>query len=322
MVASWDAPIKAELRRVEEAMDRALQTQQPLLTEIAEHVIRSGGKRMRPGVSLLAFRSVGGKDPGKVIQLAAAFELIHSASLVHDDINDGAQTRRGHVAAYRKYGSQRAIITGDFLFVQGFRLGGVLEIADIIEIVADACQQMAESEMLQTQVERDPGTPFETYLKIIEGKTAQPIQASARVGAYVGEASTDQLIALGDYGLHIGLAFQIIDDILDITGSEADTGKLPGMDIVEGKPNLPIMLAMNDERNGARIRAVFQKKDATREEVEEVLAMIKASGAVEASKKHAHDFRDKALAAIRDIQPSVYKDAMVTLANTVVERKA
>lgn len=322
MAASWDAPIKDELRRVEEEMGRAVQTQQPLLTEIATHVVRSGGKRIRPGISLLSFRSVGGEDPGKIIQLAAAFELIHSASLVHDDINDGAKTRRGHVAAYRKYGSQRAIITGDFLFVQGFRLGGVLEIADVIEIVADACQSMAESEILQIEVERHSDTPFETYLKIIEGKTARPIQASARVGAYIGGGSADQLIALGDYGLNIGFAFQIIDDILDITGREADTGKLPGVDIMEGKPNLPIMLAMRDEENGARIREVFENKEKARGEVEEVLAMIMASGAVEAAKKHAYGFRDKALAAIRDFEASAYKDALVALANTVVERKA
>lgn len=322
MAASWDAPIKDELRRVEETMTRALGTQQPLLTEIANHIVRSGGKRIRPGVSLLSFRSMGGTDPAKVIQLAAAFELIHSASLVHDDINDGAPTRRGQVAAYRKYGSQRAIITGDFLFVQGFRLGGVLEIADIIEIVADACQRMAESEMLQIEVERDVETPLDTYINIIDGKTAQPIQASARVGAYVADASADHLVALGDYGLNIGYAFQIVDDILDITGREADTGKPPGMDLVEGKPNLPILLAMHDEKNGARIRETFHKKEKSREEVEEVLALIMASGAVEAAREHANEFRDKALAAIQNIAPSVYKDAMVALADTVVERKS
>lgn len=321
MAASWDGPIREELRRVEGVMDRAVQTRQPLLTEIADHVVRSGGKKIRPGIALLSFRSVGGKDPHKVIQLAAAFELIHSASLVHDDINDGAQTRRGHVAAYRKYGSQQAIITGDFLFAQGFRLGGMLEIADVTEIVADACQSMAESEILQIQVERDPGTSLETYLKIIDGKTARPIQASARVGAYMGGASAEQLAALGDYGLQVGFAFQIVDDILDIIGREADTGKPPGIDIVEGKPNLPIMLAMHDGDSGARIREVFQKREKTPEEVGEVLALIRASGAVEAARRHARDFRDRALAAIGGLAPSAHKDALVALAHTVVERK-
>lgn len=322
MVASWDAPIKDELRKVEETMVRSVETQQPLLTEIANHILTSGGKRMRPGVALLAFRSVGGADPDRVIQLAAAFELIHSASLVHDDINDGARTRRGHVSAYRKYGTQKAIITGDFLFVQGFRLGGVLEIAEVIEIVADACQRMAESEILQIQVEHDTHTPLEVYKDIIDGKTAEPIQASARVGAYVGGGSADHLIAFGNYGLNIGFAFQIIDDILDIIGDEADIGKPRGMDIVEGKPNLPIMLAMHDEKSGARIRGIYQKGEKTRAEVEEALALVKASGAVEAARKHANDLRDKAVAAIKDIEPSIYKDALIALADSVVERKA
>ena len=124
MPLSWDQPIKEELRMVEEEIMRNTRSKEPLLTEIATHVISSGGKRMRPGIALLSFRAVGGTDLKKTIMAAAAFELIHSATLVHDDINDGAETRRGSIAAYRKYGTQRALITGDFLFVRGFRLEG------------------------------------------------------------------------------------------------------------------------------------------------------------------------------------------------------
>jgi octaprenyl-diphosphate synthase len=323
MATSWDAPIKDELHRVEEEIMRSIQSRQPILTEIASHVVRSGGKRMRPGISVLAFRCVNGGDLEKIIQLAAAFELIHSATLVHDDINDGAETRRGHIAAYRKYGLQRALIAGDFLFVKGFRLGGVMEAEEIVDIVADACAQMAESEILQIEVEHITSTPLETYLSIIEGKTARPIEASARVGAYVGQGTPEQMDALGTFGLNIGYAFQIIDDVLDITGREADLGKRRGMDIMDGKPNLPLMIAMQGHYPGAaRIQEIFRKDRKTPAEVEEVLALIKATDALEVSRKHALDFKGKAVAALETVPPSVYRDALMNLANSVVDRQS
>jgi geranylgeranyl pyrophosphate synthase len=323
MAASWDAPIKDELRLVEEEIIRSVQSRQPLLTEIAMHVVKAGGKRLRPGISILSFRSVGGTDLDKIIKLAAAFELIHSATLVHDDINDGAETRRGHIAAYRKYGVQRALIAGDFLFVKGFRLGGVMEAEEVVEMVADACTRMAESEMLQIDVEHESNTPLETYMNIIEGKTARPIEASARVGAYIGGASPWQIEALGVYGLNIGHAFQIIDDILDITGREADLGKRRGMDIIDSKPNLPLMIAMQGHYPGGnRVREIFKKKTKTAEEVEEALSLVQATDAVELSRKHATDFRDAAMSALEKMPPSAYRDALTTLADTVLYRKS
>jgi len=323
MAASWDAPIKDDLRLVEEEIIRSVQSREPLLTEIALHVVKAGGKRMRPGISLLSFRCVMGRDLDKMIKLAAAFELIHSATLVHDDINDGAETRRGHIAAYRKYGVQRALIAGDFLFVKGFRLGGVMEAEEVVEMVADACSQMAESEMLQLDVEHDLDTPLEMYMKIIEGKTARPIEASARVGAYIGGGTPDEIAALGEYGLNIGLAFQIVDDILDITGREADLGKHRGMDILDSKPNLPLMIAMQGHYPGGdRVREIFLKSSKTPEEVEEALSLVQATDAVELSFKHASDLRDAALNVLQRVRPSPFRDALVTLADTVLDRKS
>ncbi len=323
MVASWDAPIKDELRLVEEEIVRSVQSRQPLLTEIAMHMVRSGGKRLRPGISLLSFRAVGGQDTDKMIKLAAAFELIHSATLVHDDINDGAETRRGHVATYRKYGLQRALIAGDFLFVKGFRLGGIMEAEEVVDMVADACTHMAESEILQIDFEHEFNTPLETYLRIIEGKTARPIEASARVGAYIGGGTADQMEALGAYGLNIGHAFQIVDDILDITGRETDLGKRRGMDILDSKPNLPLMIAMQGHLPGGnRLREIFRKSHKTPEEVEEALDLIQTTDAVEISRKHAAEFRDVALGTLAEVPPSIYRDALTALANTVLDRKS
>ncbi len=323
MGTSWDRPIKDDLQRVEEMIIETITTQQPLLTEIAMHVVRSGGKRIRPGIGLLSFHAVNGKNVDRVIRLATAFELIHSATLVHDDINDGSDTRRGAIAAYKKYGVQRALITGDFLFVQGFRLGGVMDAVDIVNMVADACTKMAESEILQTEVEHETSAPVETYLKIINGKTAKPMEASARVGAYIGEGSTSQLHALGEFGLNIGYAFQIVDDILDIVGNEADIGKPRGMDILDGKPNLPLMLAMN-EGSGDKdfIRTVYKSKTKTSEDIQMAVEIVSKSDALEKAREYAQNFKEKALSNLDVLDPSVYKDALFDLADTVVNRRS
>ncbi len=321
MVVRWDASIVDDLRLVEAEITKSVRSRQPLLTEIATHVINAGGKRMRPGIALLSFHSVGGKDKEKIIQLAAAFELIHSATLVHDDINDGADTRRGTIAAYRKYGLQRALIAGDFLFVQGFRLGGAMEAQEVVEMVAESCTAMAESEILQIEVERRSATPLDTYMSIIGGKTARPIEASARVGAYIGGGSTDEIEALGRFGLNIGYAFQIMDDILDLTGDRKTLGKPLGMDILDSKANLPLMIAMQGHYPGSdRIAEVFEKDRKTNEEINETLDLVQATDALDIARSQAKDLRDAALDALKAISPSKYKDSLIALAGTVLER--
>ncbi|MBI0582743.1 MAG: polyprenyl synthetase family protein [Methanomassiliicoccus sp.] len=321
MAVRWDAPLHDDLRLVEEEIARSVRSQQPLLTEIAMHVIRAGGKRIRPGIALLAFHSVGGTDLDRAVKLAAAFELIHSATLLHDDINDGSDTRRGEISAHRKYGVHRALITGDFLFVQGFRLGG--EAPEIIGIVADACVAMAESEMLQIEEERDSETPLETYMSIIGGKTARPIEAIAQVGAYVGGGSAEDIAALGRYALNIGYAFQIVDDILDLTGQEGRMGKPLGMDILESKANLSLMIAMQGHYPGSeRIREIFQKGEKTAAEIDEVLELVRATDALDVARDHAKRLRDLALASLEGIPPSIYRDSLVALADSVLERSS
>ena len=310
-----------ELRMVEEEIIRNTRSDEPLLTEIAMHAVSSGGKRMRPGIALLSFKAVGGTDLQKTVMVAAAIELIHSATLVHDDINDGAHTRRGTIAAYRKYGTQRALIAGDFLFVRGFRLGGLIQSEDVVEMVAEACSQMAESEMLQTVVEHDVALPFETYIRIITGKTAKPIEASAQVGTYLGGGTLDQIAGMSSFGLNIGLAFQIVDDILDISGKEKDIGKKRGMDIFDGKANLPLLIAMQDHYpNSDRLRKIYEKDEKTEEEVEEAITIVKSTDALEVAMNHARDLQHKSLKGLETLPESEFKDALRLLADTVLMR--
>lgn len=319
MAPSWDAPIKEELKLVEEEIRGSIQSQQRLLTEISMHVIGAGGKRIRPGVAILSYRAVGGEDPSKVIGIAAAFEIIHSATLIHDDINDGGMTRRGTMSAFKKYGVQRALVAGDFLFVQGFRLGGFLN-SRVVDLIADACTGMAESEILQSEYELNPETPVEIYIKIIEGKTARPIRAGAMTGAVLADGDPEQVLAMGEYGLNLGIAFQIVDDILDVVGDQETLGKPRGMDFMEGKPTLPLIMAVSNGYSTGRVKELFLKSEKDPREVEEVLDVLSHSDVIAASREYAIRYAGKAVEALDPIPDSRYKWAMVDLADAVINR--
>jgi octaprenyl-diphosphate synthase len=318
---SWEAPVKRELALVEDDIRKSVASDQNLLTDICMHVIGAGGKRMRPGVCLLSYRAAGGKGDKRVVGIAAAFELIHNATLIHDDINDGGQIRRGRVAAYKKYGVQKALVAGDFLFVRSFKLGGNWS-QKVVDVISDACTATAESEILQSGAEFKPRTPVAKYLKIIEGKTARPIEAAAVVGANLAGASAKETAALGAYGLSLGIAFQIVDDILDIDGEEKVLGKGRGLDFLDGKPTLPLILAMRDEKVGTRLGRMFAKRDKSKADVEEALRLVRTTDAVEVSRARAREYAAKAVEALAPIKESRYKRALVELARQVVERDA
>lgn len=319
MVLSWDSPIRQELDMVEQEMRRSVFSEQKVLTEISLYVIGSGGKRIRPAVAILAYRANGGNDPGQVIKIASAFEMIHAATLIHDDINDSGDFRRGREAAYKHYGTQKALIAGDFLFVRSFRLGSSFD-ESIIEMVADACTAIAESEILQSQHELDAETPMKDYIKIIEGKTARPIEAGARVGAYLAKKDKAVIDSMGNYGLNIGIAFQIIDDILDVTGDRSTIGKPRGVDFMDGKPNLTLLLAMSDDQYGAKVRELFIKEGKTRKDLEDVIVLVKKTNAVAEAKALAATYTDKAMESLIDLPETPYKDSMRSLADSMLDR--
>jgi octaprenyl-diphosphate synthase len=318
MSQSWDSSIKEELHQVDIEIRRSIQSKQCALTEICDFVISSGGKRMRPGVTILSYLANGGKDASEAVKIAAAFEMIHSATLIHDDINDRSEMRRGLPSAYKKYGLQEALITGDFLFVKAFAIGGFFN-EEIVNLVADACTAIAESEIVQFEREGKM-TPIDVYLGIIEGKTAKPIMAGARIGAYLAKAGPHQIQAMGEYGLNIGMAFQIVDDILDIIGIEKTLGKPRMVDFDEGKATLPLIYAMNDGSVGERLYELFHTKKKEDHEIEEAKALIAMTPAISQSRAKAQEYADKALMALEDLPESVHKDGLRKLADTVVNR--
>lgn len=318
MSQSWDSSIKDELQMVELEIHRSIRSEQPVLTEICGYVISSGGKRMRPGVTILSYLASGGKDVSEAIKIAAAFEMIHSATLIHDDINDRSEKRRGRLSAYKKFGLQQALVSGDFLFVKAFAIGGFFN-EEIVSLVAEACTAIAESEIVQFEKEGEI-VPLDVYLGIIEGKTAKPIMAGARIGAYLAKASPERIHAMGEYGLNIGMAFQIVDDILDIVGTESSLGKPRMVDFYEGKATLPLIHAMEDPEVGQRISQLFHSKVKGNEDIEEVFSLISRTDAVERSKEKAKEYAEKAIKALEGLPDSEHRTGLRRLAAKVVDR--
>jgi octaprenyl-diphosphate synthase len=318
---SWEAPIRKEMEKVEEEIRKAISSEQGLLTDICMHVIGAGGKRIRPGLVLLSYGAVSGREPGKVIGIAASFELIHSATLIHDDINDHGEIRRGKAAAYRKYGVQKALVAGDFLFVRSFRLGGQWS-QEVVNIISEACTATAESEILQNAYEFEPETPLDTYLQIIAGKTAMPMWAAARVGATLGEGTPEEIDAMGQFGLALGMAFQIVDDVLDVIGDEQKLGKPHGIDFMDGKPTLPLIEAFKDPLVGERLARMFSKEEKNNEDVEKALELIKQTEALKESMKVARRFVEAAKGHLDILESSPFKRGMIELVQAVLDRKA
>ena len=316
----WDFGVNKELKMVDEKLREMVTSEERTLTDASLHVIDAGGKRMRPTVTLLSYKCLGGEDTQRIVDIAAAFELIHSATLIHDDINDGGLARRGRATVYKKYGLHSAIVTGDFLFVKAFSLGGMFD-KMVVQTTADACARLAEGEVLQNRYRHTNEMTIDTYLKVMERKTAEPIRAGAMIGAYLAGGAMDLVSGLGAYGLDLGIAFQITDDILDFTGDEKRTGKPVGMDLKEGYLTLPSLLAMKDsERMRKEILAVVKEESPSPETVRRCVSMVVDSGAIEKAKGMGEHYAMEALQHIGPLPDSVYSRSLRDLVGKVLNR--
>jgi octaprenyl-diphosphate synthase len=268
---------------------------------------------------ILTHRACGGHRTDDILRTAAAFEIIHAATLIHDDINDKSEIRRGRRTVHKKYTVTKAVIAGDFMFAMGYKLIGHTD-KKIIETVVKVSTAMAESEFIQKEFEHRPIVTEHDYLKIIHGKTAMPIFACARTGAYMAGADEDTIGKISAFALEVGLAFQIIDDVLDITGDHRSTGKKVGTDMAEGKPTLPVIYAMADPVNGKKIKNTFKNKEASAEDLDAALKMIKGTDAIERCMSKAREIVDSAIPHLSCLKDSVYKDSLIDLARYIVSR--
>ncbi|MFQ6061480.1 MAG: polyprenyl synthetase family protein, partial [Thermoplasmata archaeon] len=246
-----------------------------------------------PIVTILAFKAVGGTETRKVIEIATAIELIHTGSLVHDDINDGSDLRRGKMSAFRKFGLRDSLVTGDFLFSKGYELGGKFN-KEIVRVTADACSSLAAGEVLQKRSRCDTSLTVQQYLDLAERKTARLISAGARAGALVGGGTRKEVESLGEYGRNLGIAFQIVDDILDVLGDEEKLGKKVGMDLREGNITLPSIYAMTDgvDGPGKELASILRKRNKTEEDITRGLRIIKETGGTKRASEAAERYAD------------------------------
>ncbi len=305
-----------ELRQVEERLNTLLTAREPRLTEIANHLIGSGGKRVRPSVTLLVFRACGGSAVADAVDVAVALELIHSASLLHDDIIDGNETRRGRESARQKFGVAQTLVTGDFLFSRAFQICGRFD-AELITWAAEACVALTEGEIMQGRFRHNPAVRFDDYLEIIARKTASLFEVGARTAARLAGADTTIVDAMARCGRHVGLTFQMVDDLLDVTASEVALGKPIGLDVREGNPSLPIVLGLEQDEE---LRRLFARDDLSEGEVSAVLGRLRRSNAIHRGYAIAATHVAAARDALLALPDSPYRDYLLALVDQLVDR--
>lgn len=312
--------IRADMQHVDTIIRRRLHSDVALVRQVAEHIIQSGGKRLRPALVLLTAGALGYQGQTHYT-LAAVIEFIHTATLLHDDVVDESSLRRGRDTANALFGNAASVLVGDFLYSRAFQM--MVEVGDkrILQVLADATNVIAEGEVLQLMNCHNANVDEVRYLQVIRYKTAKLFEAAARLGAIIGSASAQVEQQLAEYGMHLGTAFQLIDDVLDYSSSEAETGKHLGDDLAEGKPTLPLIYVMQHgtpEQSACVHQAI---EHGGREDFPHVLAAIRATGALAHAQQQGAIEAALAKNAIDGILPaSPYKNSLLELASFVAQR--
>jgi len=307
------------MRAVDDVIRQRLHSDVVLVRQVAEYIIQSGGKRLRPVLLLLCAGAAGHKGQHQHT-LAAVVEFIHTATLLHDDVVDESHLRRGNATANSVFGNAASVLVGDFLYSRAFQMMVSVDNMRVMQVLADATNIIAEGEVLQLMNCHDPEVDEERYLQVIRYKTAKLFEASARLGGILGELPAAQEEALAEYGMRLGTAFQLIDDVLDYSGDQAETGKNVGDDLAEGKPTLPLIYVM---ANGSADQASVVRRAIEQGGVGELDAVVKAireTGALDFARSRAKAEAEAACAAIALLPSTTYKDSLVELADFAVTR--
>jgi len=313
-----DPTLADALDLVEARLGELLGSREPLLTEISAYLVDSGGKRVRPAVTLLIFRACGGDKLDDIVDVAAALELIHSATLLHDDIIDNSDTRRGKDSAFRKYGLANTLVTGDFVFSRAFQLCARFE-EKLIRWAAEACISLTEGEVMQGRFRNNPAVTLDDYFEIISRKTASIFEAGARTAAYLAEAAPATVEAMARCGFNVGMTFQIVDDLLDVEGKVERFGKPIGIDLRDGNPSLPVVLSI---RNDAEVARIFETREPSEDDVQIALSRIRSSGVLNQVRVMAADYAERARAAMKTVRPSTDREQLLHLIDQLMARTA
>lgn len=308
-----------------QAVDRVIRTSLHsdvvLIRQVAEYIISAGGKRLRPMLTLLSGRACN-YDGEQLHTLAAMVECIHTSTLLHDDVVDESDLRRGRDTANAMFGNAASVLVGDFLYTRAFQMMVAPHNMRILEIMAEATNVIAEGEVLQLMNIGNTDVSEADYLQVIQYKTAKLFEAACQVGALIAGASQAHETALTDFGRHLGTAFQIIDDVLDYSGDAETIGKSLGDDLAEGKPTLPLIYTMHHgtAQQADCVRSALA--DTSRDHFQQVLTAVQSCGALDYAHQEAVKAAQRAIAAIDPLPESDAKHAMRELAELSVDRKA
>lgn len=315
------APVMREMRGVDAVVRRALRSEVELIRRLARYILAGGGKRLRPLSLLLATRLFGYRGE-KHLTLAAILEFIHTATLLHDDVVDASLLRRGRVTANRRWGNQACVLVGDFLYSRAFQMMVEVGSIRIMEVLADTTNAIAEGEVRQLAARGDPELDERTYLQVVRAKTAKLFEAAGKLGAILCDRPAREEQALAGYGMHLGTAYQLVDDALDYNASAAEMGKNPGDDLAEGKVTLPLLYALRhgDARQRELIRAVVRGDD--RERVAEAVTAVASGGGIAYTVSRAESEAAKAESLLQELPRSPYREALCALTRFVVKRRA
>ncbi|MGD8558653.1 MAG: octaprenyl diphosphate synthase [Gammaproteobacteria bacterium] len=311
--------IDTDLKAVNQLITKRLHSDVALINQLSNYIIYSGGKRLRPVLVLLTARALD-YDGNQHFNLAAIVEFIHTATLLHDDVVDASEKRRGNSTANAIWGNEAAVLVGDFLYSRAFQMMVDSNSMRVMEILSDATNTIAEGEVLQLLNCHDPDTSEKRYMDVIHFKTAKLFEAAAQLGAVLSGASPEQEFDLAKYGMYLGTAFQLVDDVLDYSSSSTEIGKNIGDDLAEGKPTLPLIRAMSV---GSRENTEVIRKAITeggRQHIQEVIKAIETTDAISYTAKVAREEANKALKMLSKIPESPFRDALSSLAEFSVNR--
>ena len=318
-VAEVQAKLDAQMREVDAVIAQRLTSDVALINQIGGYIVHAGGKRMRPKLVLLFASALGYTKPER-FELAAVVEFIHTATLLHDDVVDESSLRRGKPTANALFGNAASVLVGDFLYSRAFQMMVSVNRMRVLEVLAEATNVIAEGEVLQLMNMHDPDVAVERYLRVIRFKTAKLFEASARLGAVLADSEPEIEEACAGYGRALGTAFQLIDDVLDYEGDPSALGKNVGDDLREGKPTLPLLIAMERGRPAQRelIRHAIEHGEV--QGLAEIIKIVRDTGALEATRDAARAEAARARDCLHALPPSIWREALLEFCAQSVDR--
>jgi len=313
--------IRADLDSVDREFGRQVQSQVELIPTIGKYIQTSGGKRMRPAVLLMAAR-LAGYQGDRAVLFAAVVEFIHTATLVHDDIIDDSDLRRGRLAVHSRWGNDITVLLGDYLYIKSMALALTHDTLDVVRLLCDVTLRMIEGELYQLTKNGDAGITEDEHFDIIRRKTAYLFGGCAQIGGMLGKVSREGEQALQEYGFNLGIAFQIVDDLLDFTGDAVALGKPIGADLREGKMTLPLIhLLQQDEEVGERIvRGIISSRTTSEEQWDELLGILQRHRSIDYALRRASEYAERAKKPLYVFPPSPERDALIALPDYVLSR--